>query len=124
MTTGSISRDRRRLLGLIALLLGLGELADAFFISFWEGAALFSVLFLVGVIWIRRGGIGGAIFVGALCVFELQSFPTWERSDTGDWISQTAFAVVSAAGLLVALSIVWQSIRTRRAETTPARIEA
>ena len=128
MTAGSpffsVPRDRRGLLGLIALLLGLGEFADAFFISFWEGAAVFAVLFLVGVIWVRRGGIGGPVLVGALCVFELQSFPTWHRAGTGDWISQIAFAVVSAAGLLVALSVVWQSIRTRKAETAPARSEA
>src|SRR5579871_1264614 len=100
MTTGSrflsTPRDRRHLLGLIAAFLGIGEFVDAFFISFWEGAAVFCVLFIVGAIWVRRGGIGGPILVGALCVFELQSFPTWHRTGTGDWISQIAFVVASA----------------------------
>jgi hypothetical protein len=120
----SIPRDRRHLLSLIALLLGVGEFADAFFISFWEGAAVFSALFLAGTLWIRRGGLGGPILVGALCVFELVSFPTWHRAGAGDWISQIAFVVCSAAGLLVSLAVIKQSFSTRRAKTTAARIEA
>jgi hypothetical protein len=124
MTTGSrflsIPHDRRHLLSLIAALLGLGEFVDAFFISFWEGAAVFCVLFIAGTIWIRRGGIGGPILVGALCVFELQSFPTWHRAGAGDWISQIAFVVVSAAGLLVALAVIWQSIRSRKSNAIAA----
>jgi hypothetical protein len=102
----SVPRDRRHLLALIALLLGLGEFADAFFISFWEGAAVFSALFLAAVLWIRRGGIGGVLLVGALCVFELLSFPTWHRNGAGDWITQLAFITVAAAGLPVALAVL------------------
>ncbi len=93
----SIPRERRHLFALIALLLGLGEFADAFF-SFWEGAAVFSALFLAGLLWIRRRKIGGPILVGALCVFELQSFPTWDRHAASDWISRIAFVVGSVAG--------------------------
>ena len=63
MATGSnflsLPRDLRQLLALLALLLGLGEFADAFFISFWEGAAVFSVLFLAATLWSRRGGSAG-----------------------------------------------------------------
>jgi hypothetical protein len=117
-------RDLRHLLALLALLLGLGEFADAFFISFWEGAAVFSVLFLAAMLWIRRGGIGGPILVGALCVFELQSFPTWHRHGVGNWISQIAFVVVAAAGLLLALAVLKQSYRIRRAKASAARMAA
>ena len=118
----SLPRDLRQLLALLALLLGLGEFADAFFISFWEGAAVFSVLFLAATLWSRRGGIGGPILVGALCLFELQSFPTWHRHGAGDWISQIAFVVVAAAGLLVTLVVLKQSFSIRRAKARAARI--
>ena len=39
----SLIADRRRLLTAIAVVLGVGELADAFFISFWEGAVVFGI---------------------------------------------------------------------------------
>lgn len=104
----------RRLLAATALLLGLGEFADAFTISFWEGAAVFSALFIAAFFWIRRGGIGGPILVGALCVFELQSFPTWKRTGLEDWITQTAFAVVSTACLLVAIAVLTRAFLTRK----------
>lgn len=112
-TTRSILSDRR-LLAAIALLLGLGELADAFAISFWEGAAVFSALFIAGSLWTRRGGIAGPILVAALCVFELQSFPTWKRTGLEDWISQTAFVAVSAACLLVAIAVLRRAFVTRK----------
>ena len=86
--------DRRRLLVAASVLLGLGEFADAFAISFWEGAAVFSLLFLAAAAWTRRGGISGPILVGALCVFELQSFPTWAR--TGSRPSCAALASAAA----------------------------
>jgi hypothetical protein len=113
-------RDPRHLLALLALLLGIGEFADAFFISFWEGAAVFSVLFLAATLWIRRGGIGGPILAGALCVFELQSFPTWHRHGVGDWISQITLVVAAAAGLLLTLAVLKQSHSIRRAKASAA----
>jgi hypothetical protein len=82
------------------------------------------VLFIAAMLWIRRGGIGGPILVGALCVFELQSFPTWHRHSAGDWISQIAFVVVAAAGLLVTLAVLRQSYRIRKAKAGAARIAA
>lgn len=120
----AIPRDRRHLLGLIALLLGLGEFADAFTISFWEGAALFSILFLAGTVWIKRGGLGGPILVGALCVFELVSFPSWPKNGIGDWASQIAFVVGSAAGVVLALVVLKQSLSARKAKTTATQVKA
>ncbi len=120
----SLPRDRRHLLALIALLLGLGEFADSFTISFWEGPAVVSILFLAGTVWIRRGGKGGAILVGALCVFELLNFPSWPKHGIGDWASQIPFVVGSAAGVLLTLAVLKQSRNARKATTTAAQVEA
>lgn len=128
MTTGqrflSIPRDRRHLLALIALLLGLAELTAAFFVSFWEVNPVLCALFLAGLLWIRRGGIGGPILVGALCLFELWGFTTYSRNGIGDWLSQIPIAVVSAAGLIIALAVLKQSLTTRKTTTATARIDA
>ncbi len=107
--------DRRRLLTILALLLGLGEFADAFEIDFWQAAAVFSALFLAAALWTRRGGIGGPILVGALCVFELQSFPTWKRTGVEEWVHQTTFAAVSAVTLLVAIAVLRHAFAGRKA---------
>jgi hypothetical protein len=119
----SIPRDRRHLLALIALLLGLGELVAAFFVSFWEVNPVLCVLFLAGLLWIRRGGIGGPILVGALCVFELWGFTTYSRNGIGDWVGQIPSAVASAAGLIVALAVLEQSLTTRKTKTAAARVD-
>jgi hypothetical protein len=128
MATGqrflSIPRDLRHLLALIALLLGLSEFVAAFFVSFWEVNPVLCVLFLAGLVWIRRGGIGGAILVGALCVFELWGFTTYSRNGIDDWVSQIPIAVVSAAGLTVALAVLTQSLTMRKAKTAAARVDA
>lgn len=105
--------SNRRTLVTTAAALGLGEFADAFDISFWEGAAVFSALFLLAALWTRRGGLGGPILVGALCIFELQSYPTWQRAGLEDWITQTAFAAVSAACLLITLAVIRQTLVER-----------
>lgn len=128
MATGqrflSIPRDRRHLLTLIALLLGLAEFVAAFFVSFWEVNPVLTVLFLAGLLWTRRGGIGGPILVGALCVFELWGFTTYSRNGIGDWLSQIPIVVVSAVGLVVALAVLTQSRTTRKAETAAAPVDA
>jgi hypothetical protein len=120
----SLVRNPRDLLALIALLLGLGEFADSFTISFWEGPAVVSILFLAGTVWIRRGGKGGTILVGALCVFELLDFPTWPKHGIGDWAIQIPFVVGSTAGVLLALTVLKQSRNARTAKTTRAQVEA
>ena len=116
--------DRRGLLIAIALLLALGEYVDAFFISFPAGAAGFATLLVLAVVWIRRGGIGGPILVGALFAFEDANAPFWPRTGLGDWITTIAYGGVALAGLLVALAVIKHSLGARRTKTAPARVEA
>jgi hypothetical protein len=122
--SASIFRDRRRLLGLIAVLLALGEIADAPFVSFPPGPAVFAALLLAGTLWIRRGGIGGPILVAALFVFEIANAPFWPRHTTGEWITTIAYPVVALAGLLVAGTVIKQSFDTRKTKVRTARVEA
>ena len=120
----SIFRDRRRLLSLIALLLALAEIADAFFVSFPAGPTVFAALLLAGALWIRRGGLGGPILVAALFAFEIANAPFWPRHTTGDWITTIAYGVVALAGLLVAGTVIKQSRATPKADTRAARLQA
>src|SRR5207237_912498 len=116
--------DRRRLLIAIALLLAVGEYVDAFFISFPAGAAGFATLLLLAVFWIRRGGIGGPIVAAILFAFEDANAPFWPRTGLGHWITMIAYGGLALAGLLVALSVIRESLRTRRTKTAPASVEA
>ncbi|HMI98591.1 MAG TPA: hypothetical protein VK488_02030 [Gaiellaceae bacterium] len=123
-TADSIARDPRRLLAALALLLGLGELGDAFFVSFPPGPAVFGALLLVGAFWIRRGGIGGPAFVAALFVFEIANAPFWPRTSVADWITSIAYPGVALTGLVVALAVIQRFFGARKATTTAARLEA
>ena len=116
--------DRRRLLIAIAVLLAVGEYVDAFFISFPAGAAGFATLLLLAVLWTRRGGLGGPIVAAALFAFEDVNAPSWPRTGLGDWITTIAYGGVALAGLLVALAVIKQSLRTRGTKTAPARVDA
>ena len=118
-TADSIAREPRRLLVALALLLGLGELADTFFVSFPPSPAVFRTLLLVGAFWIRRGGIGGPVFVAALFVFEIANAPFWPRTSVADWITSIAYPGVALAGLVVALPVITRSFGARRASWQP-----
>ena len=114
-TTPSVFAEPQRLLGPVALVLALGEVTSAFVISFPIGAIIFAGLFVAGAVWVRRGGIGGAVFVAALCAFEIADYPFWQRHSTAAVIGQTAFAVVALAGLLIAVATIWRSVTGRKA---------
>jgi hypothetical protein len=111
----STARTPRYWLGVTASLMALEEFKDTFIVSFWIGALLFSGLFLAGVLWIRRGTIGGPIFVAALFTFELISFPSWARHSTYDWVNEIAAAAISLAGLLLAIAVIGRCLAARRA---------
>jgi hypothetical protein len=120
-TTPSVFAEPQRLLGPVALVLALGEVVSAFFISFPIGAIIFASLFVAGAVWVRRGGIGGAVFVAALCAFEIADYPFWQRHSTAAVIGQTVFAVVALAGLLIAVATIWRSVTGRKAGVIAAR---
>ena len=100
----------RQRLVLLALLLGLGELGDSFFISGWYFALAFAVLFFVGAWLVRRGGRAGPILVGLLCVFELASSPSWDRNGAGDWIFQIAFLAIAAVALVLSVAVQFRKL--------------
>ena len=120
-TTPSVFAEPQRLLGPVALVLALGEVASAFVISFPIGAIIFAGLFVAGAVWVRRGGIGGAVFVAALCAFEIADYPFWQRHSTAAVIGQTTFAAVALAGLLIAVATIWRSVTGRKAGVIAAR---
>jgi Na+-translocating ferredoxin:NAD+ oxidoreductase RnfD subunit len=110
-----MSQPLSRIVSWVAAVLGVGELLDSLDISFWEGALVFGVLFLIGAVWTRRGGIGGPILVGILCAFEVQAFFQWARGGAFDWVTQVAVLVVSAAGLVGVLVLLKGTFAARRA---------
>jgi hypothetical protein len=121
-TTDSALAAPRRLLGLIALVLAVGEVVSAFLITFPAGAVVFACLLTAAALWLRRGGIGGTLLVAALCAFEVADFPFWQRHSTAATVAQSAFAAISLAELLVAIAVIWRSIAGRTSGTVAARI--
>lgn len=110
----------RRLLGPIAVLLGLAEIADAFFVSFPAGPAVYAALLLAGAFWtIRRRGRGGPILLAALFAFEIANAPFWPRHSTWDTVSSIAYGLVALVGLLIAAPVVF---RPRTIETGTVRV--
>ena len=122
--SASVFNDRRRVLCLVALLLALGEIADAFFVSFPAGPAVYAALLLAAALWTRRGGLGGPTLLAVLFVFEIANAPFWPRHGAGDWISSAAYGVMALAGLLVASTVIRQSVKTRKTETRTVQAKA
>jgi hypothetical protein len=120
----SVFNDRRRVLCLVALLLALGEIADAFFVSFPAGPAVYAALLLAATLWTRRGGLAGPILLATLFAFEIANAPFWPRHGAGDWISSVAYGVVALAGLLVATTVIKQSVNTRKTATRTVHAKA
>jgi hypothetical protein len=121
-TIESALAARRRLLGAITLVLLVGEVVSAFFITFVAGAVIFACLFGVGALLVRRGGVAGPLLVAVLCAFEVTDFPFWQRHSTAAVIGQSIFAAVALAGLLVAIAVTWRSLAGRRSGAVAARI--
>jgi hypothetical protein len=110
-------------LTVIAGVLALGEFGSAVIIwlekypgSLPLGGAAFGVFFLLAT-WLLRSGriVAGPIVTGILCLFEVVSFPGFARHNALDWIYQTAFAVVSLAGLIGAIVVLASRLRDRAA---------
>jgi len=117
--------NRRKLSVLTAITGGLavGEFGSAVIIwlenypgSFWPAAIVFGVLFLLAA-WLLRSGrvTAGAVLAGLLCLFEVVSFAGWTRHNALDWVYQTVFALLSAAGLIAVIAVLADRIRRRAA---------
>ena len=87
-----------------------GRRADAVF------AVAFGVFFLLAT-WLLRSRrvTAGAVFAGALCLFEVISFSGWARHSALDWTYQITFALVSLAGLIAAVAVLAGRLRRRAA---------
>jgi hypothetical protein len=72
----------------------------------------FALPFLIAA-WLVHSGrvVAGAVVTGALCAFQLVTYPGLVRHNAFDWIFQTAFAALSLTGLVLAVAAV---IATRR----------
>lgn len=78
-------------------------------------AVAFGALFLVALWLIRSGRItGGAVLSGVLCLFEVISFPGWQKHGMTDWIFDSVYAVLSLACLLTAIALLASRISARR----------
>lgn len=77
-------------------------------------AVVFGVFFLIAT-WLLRSGrvTAGAIFTGILCLFEVISFPGWQKHGALDWTTDAVFALVSLAGLIAAIIVLAARLRRR-----------
>ena len=106
----------------IAGVLAAGEFGSAVIIGLGTDpsgagfAVVFGVLFLLAT-WLLRSGrvTGGAVFAGLLCLFEVVEFPSWHKHNALDWVYQSAFAVVSLAGLIAVIAVLASRPRRKAA---------
>jgi hypothetical protein len=114
--------NSRKLTVLTALttLLALGEFGSAVIIGLgrdpWGAgfAVLFGGLFLLATWLLRSGRItAGAIFAGILCLFEIIEYPSWHKHGTLEWTYQTAYALLSLAGLMGVIVVLAERRRQR-----------
>jgi len=107
----------------LAGVLAVGEFGSSILI--WQenypgslplAAVVFGAFFLIAA-WLLRSGrvMAGAIFAGILCLFEVISFPSWQKHGALDWTTDTVFTVVSLAGLIAAIIVLAARLRRRAA---------
>lgn len=78
-------------------------------------AVVFGVLFLVALWLVRSGRVAaGAVLAGVLFLFEVVSFPSWQKHGTADWIADSVYAALSLAGLLTAIAVLATRVSARR----------
>lgn len=100
-------------LTLLSAVLAAGEFLSAVIIAledYPDGQPAFAVafgcLFLVCLLLLRSGRIsGGAVMTGVLCLFEVVSFPGWQRHNALDWTFQVVYAALAATGLALAILV-------------------
>lgn len=95
----------------LALVMAVGEFTSAVVIavekyagSAPEFAVLFGVLFFTsGWLLHKRRMVAGASLVGFLALFEIVSFPTWQKHNIYDWVSDTVYVILAAVTLVFAI---------------------
>jgi uncharacterized membrane protein YfcA len=75
---------------------------------------VFGGLFLLATWLLRSGRItAGAIFAGILCLVEIIEYPSWHKHGTLDWTYQSAYALLSLAGLMGVIVVLAERRRQR-----------
>ena len=100
-------------LTVLSIVLAVGEFISAVIIavenyrdSLPAAGVVFGVLFLIGTWLLRtRRVTAGTVLVGILCLFEVVSFPGWQRHNGLDWAFQTVDVVLALAGLATAVGL-------------------
>ena len=78
-------------------------------------AVAFGVLFLAALWLVRSGRIAaGAVLSGVLFLFEVISYPSWQKHGAFDVAYDTVYAVLSLAGLLTAIAVLATRFSARR----------
>ena len=98
------ARDWRSVLAWIALGFAVLEVASVALIGVPPVIGLgFAALFVIAAYWLRRGGMGGILLAGALCLLEALAVPFFVRPTTLYVILQVVELVLGVAGVVVAV---------------------
>jgi hypothetical protein len=97
----------------LTLVMAIGEFASSVIIAVENyadaqpGFAIaFGALFLVAWWLLRSGRVTvGAGLAGALCLFELVSYPGWPKPTAFDWIGDSVYALIALATLATVISV-------------------
>ena len=79
-------------------------------------ALAFAALYALAA-WLLRSGrvVAGAVLTGLLCLFEVVTAPTWQRSSALDWSTQILFGGIALIGVFVAAAVLVTRVRSARA---------
>jgi hypothetical protein len=84
-------------------------------------ALVFAALFALGALLIRwRRVVVGTIVVAVPAAFEVVTYPRWAKHGTFDWVFDTTIAVVSLAGVCLALAVLVTRRSLIRAQSGPS----
>lgn len=106
---------------ILTLVMAIGEFASSVIIAVEnyadaqpEFAVAFGVLFTVAW-WLLRSGrvTAGGTLAGALCLFELVSFPGWPKPTTFDWVGDSVYALIALATLAMVIAVFVARRRVR-----------
>jgi hypothetical protein len=101
-----------RIVAGVALVAGIGEAIDSFFIGWGAIASVtFALLFFLGCWLTLRGRVAGPVIVAVMCILEIVVFAGLKRTSAWDWTSQIFFVVLSATGIVAAVAALLERRR-------------